>query len=84
MEYDEIRITTRREIDVCRGVVQKLEKLIRGFEEKYGMTSTDFSRNAALYDTPAANDLIRWKDSLLSLCRWKERLCAHLWVLKNY
>jgi hypothetical protein len=83
MEYDEIRITTRREINVCEGAIGKLELLVSGFEKKYHMTSADFLRDANLTGTPASDDLTRWRDSFLALCRWKERLKAHREIMNG-
>jgi hypothetical protein len=84
MEYDEIRITTRREISICVGAIRKLERCINGFEKKYRMTSADFLRDRDLSGVSAVEDLTQWRDGLLSLCRWKERLKDHRDIMKGF
>jgi len=80
--YDEIRITTRREISICKGAILKLERIIRGFEKKYPLAGADFAREAGLTTSVDTGDLTLWRDSRLALDRWKTRLQEHLEIMK--
>ena len=53
MEYDEIRISTRREISICRDAIRELEKTINGFAEKYGSPGTELPGDTRGPDTMA-------------------------------
>lgn len=77
--YDEIRITTRREISICRTAIEKLEEILRGFEKQYGFAGPE---DSTLRDRMNAEDLDRWRDSRLALDRWKTRLKEHIEIMK--
>ncbi len=77
MEYDEIRITTRREINVCRNAIKKLEVFIEDMEEKYHLKSLEMIAGLAASPHPLNEDFVRWRDSYLALKRWQERLAEH-------
>jgi hypothetical protein len=81
MEYDEIRISTRREIAICRGWIKKLETLIETMGKKYNTTSADFLTDLDPRNPPDGQ-MTRWHDSCCTLKRWKERLSAHLQILQ--
>lgn len=82
MEYDEIRITTCREIKVCEGAIKKLEKTIAALEKKYNKTSSDFLQDFNPYAYPPNGELTSWHDSCCALQRWKERLSAHWQIME--
>jgi hypothetical protein len=82
MIYDEIRITTCREIKVCEGAIKKLEKAIGVLERKYNKTSSDFLHDFDPYEYPPNGELTHWHDNCCALERWKERLSAH-WQIMN-
>ena len=84
LEYDEIRITTRREINVCEVAIRDLEKVIGSMEEKYKKTSADFLREFEPSAGPSEGELTRWHDSCRALERWKERLSDHRQIMKMY
>lgn len=77
VEYDEIRITTRREISVCEGAIRKLETFIGLMEKKHGIDSADFLKNFDPVSDASDEELSLWHESCLGLERWKERLSAH-------
>jgi hypothetical protein len=81
MGYDEIQITTRREINVCEGAIRKLEKVIMSMEKKYKTTSSDFLRDFDPHNSPD-DELKLWHDSCCALARWKERLSAHWQIME--
>ena len=82
IEYDEIRITTRREIAVCEGAIRKLKKIIEEMEEKYHKTSIDFLRDYDQSTHPPHGEMTRWHDSCCALDRWQERLAGHWQIMK--
>lgn len=79
VHYDEIRITTRREIGICRAAIKKLEDLLGGLEKKYGVSGPE---DPLLRGRMNAKDTLRWQDSRLALARWKGRLAEHLEMMK--
>jgi hypothetical protein len=81
MEYDEIKITTRREVDVCRGAIRKLERKLKDFEDKYGAPLTDAAAGKDVDIPVDVHDLESWRDGFLALERWRERLEGHLRIL---
>jgi hypothetical protein len=40
--YDEVWITTMREVEICRYSLKKYERFLRKMEDKYGMNTDDF------------------------------------------
>jgi len=86
MEYDEIRITTRREINICRGAIKTLEATITSLEEKYRLTAPGslegISGTCMSSPIVADEDQRRWRESHLALERWKERLKAHQQIME--
>ena len=77
MEYDEIRITTRREIIICEGKINRLEMIIAAMEKKYGLGSDEFFREFDPSCYSPDREVTYWHESCLALVRWKERLAAH-------
>lgn len=82
MEYDEIRITTRREIAVCKGAIQRLERVIAALERRYGKKTVDLLGELGDVGPPPEGDFRLWYDTSLALRRWDERLRAHQEILK--
>ncbi len=82
MEYDEIRITTRREIVICEKAIKRLEKVVEGMEAKYTLSSSRFLRDFDPLTSPVNGEFIEWYDSCLALQRCKERLSAHWQIMK--
>ena len=82
MKYDEIKITTRREINICEHAISKLEKIIASMERKYGKGSKDFFRELEGTPHPYDSDIVHWYESFSALTRWKERLAAHQEIMK--
>jgi hypothetical protein len=82
MRYDEVRITTCREIKVCEGAIKKLVKTIAALEKKYNKTSSDFLQDFDPSADPSNDELTSWHDSCYALQRWKERLSAHRQIME--
>ncbi len=82
MEYDEIRITTRREIEICLRAIKKLEKLLIAMEKKHSITSIEFLQNFDPETAQSGEEKVRWYQSCIALQRWKERLAEHQWIME--
>jgi uncharacterized protein (DUF342 family) len=82
MKYDEVRITTCREIKVCEGAIKKLTKAIAALEKKYNKTSREFLQDFDPYADQSNGELINWHDNCCALQRWKERLAAHRQIME--
>jgi len=82
MEYDEIKITTRREIAICEGAIERLEIIVASMERKYGRDSNDFFRDPDCTPHPYGREIILWQESFSALLRWKERLAEHMEIMK--
>lgn len=82
MTYDEIRITTRREINICEQAIKRLEKFVASMESRYGRKSDDFFQETDINAHANDRDIIRWHESVDALKRWKERLAAHEEIMK--
>ena len=78
MQYDEIRITTRREIHICEAAIKKLEHRIAAMEAKYRRKIADLQReDFDTIDGATHGELKRWRDDCLALQRWNVRLDEH-------
>lgn len=82
LEYDEIRITTRREIAICRQAIKKLETVLAGMEKKHRTASADFLKDFDPNITKATSEMIEWYESCCALQRWKERLVEHRRIME--
>ena len=82
MEYDEIRITTRREIAICEQAITKLEKTLAGMEKKHGISSTEFLQKFDPSITQADGEMMEWYETCQALQRWRERLVEHLLIME--
>jgi hypothetical protein len=81
LQYDEIRITTRREIVICERAIKKLEEVVGAMEDKHRTSSAAFLKD---FD-PAAHpdhELNHWYESWSALLRWKERLAEHRRIME--
>jgi hypothetical protein len=82
LKYDEIRITTRRETEICRQAIKKLEKLIADMEKKYCITSSEFLDDFDPNAVGHVEEKVRWYQNCLALECWKERLAEHKWIME--
>lgn len=63
--YDEVWITTMREIEICRYSLRKYEGFLKKMEDKYGMKTEEFVkryREGYLYN----KDFKKWYDTYLA------------------
>lgn len=65
MIYDEVWITTMREIEICRYSLKKYERFIKKMEDKYKMTTEEFLKRYGGF--PLENrDFKKWYDTYLA------------------
>lgn len=74
IEYDEIGITTGREVLICRKYIKKFKKKIMNFENLYSITTEEFLKRINNKDLNKNKDFISWHESYTGLKNWEERL----------
>lgn len=68
--YDEVWITTMREIEICRYSLKKYEAIIKKMEGKYGITTEEFLKRYKDESFPenkvSVRDFKKWYDIYLA------------------
>ncbi len=64
--YDEVWITTMREIEICRYSIRKYEDFLERMEAKYGMKTEDFLKKYEGNALEANRDFKKWYDIYLA------------------
>jgi hypothetical protein len=82
VEYDEIRITTRREIAICEQAIKKLEIVIAAMEKKYQLSSAAFQKDFDPGAPELNNELKHWYESCAALEQWRARLAEHMRIME--
>ncbi len=77
MEYDEIRITTRREIAICEQAIKKIKRELAAVEKKHGISNEVFLDSYSQQVVSPDSEMSRWYEMCSALERWKERLAEH-------
>ncbi len=72
--YDEVYISTKREIDVCEKAIKKLSRTISEMERKYQIKTAEFIAGFNEERIESNNDFLFWRESVDGLKRWEERL----------
>ena len=81
--YDELYISTMREMDVCAGVILKLERVIRDMEIKYNLKTPEFIGRFNRGGMEDNKDFIEWHGSYERLKHWEGRLKEFKDILRN-
>ncbi len=81
--YDEIYISTMREMDVCRDKIRECERIIAEMERSYGITTGDFLKRHAAGEMAGNADYVRWYECSEGLKSWTERLKGFEEILKH-
>jgi hypothetical protein len=81
--YDELAISTMREMDVCVRAIRKLETVIADMERKYHLKTPEFMERFNKGGMEDNTDFINWHASYESLKRWEGRLKDFNDILKN-
>jgi hypothetical protein len=74
--YDEVWITTGREIKVCEDAIKAYRKELRSFEERYRISTEEFINNSGTGKEAKVTekDRKKWYELYLGLKRTEERL----------
>jgi hypothetical protein len=72
--YDELYISTMREIHVCRMKIEKMTAMIKDMERKYNLKTAEFIERFDEGGMRDSEDYTAWHDSYEGLKNWEERL----------
>jgi len=81
--YDELYISTMREMDVCTGVIRQMEKIIGDMEKRYHLKTSEFMERFTKGGMENNNDFVTWHASYERLKHWEGRLKDFEAVLQN-
>jgi len=81
--YDELFISTKREIHVCEGAITRLRKTLDAMEGKYRMGTREFMGRFGRGELKEDADFLLWRESGEGLKNWEERLDGLREILKN-
>ena len=73
MYTDEYDISLKREINICRRSIKKIERFIAGMENKYNLKTEVFIQGFRKGESGNSKDYMLWKNKYEELERWKER-----------
>ena len=82
--YDELYISTMREISVCRKKIGKLKRDLGEMERKYGMSTEEFIRRFREGGMREHKDFSVWHDCHEGLRNWEERLRGYHEILGSH
>ncbi len=82
--YDELSISTMREISVCRKKIKKLTRNLEDMERKYHLSTAEFVRRFSEGSMRDHKDYVAWHDSYEGLKNWEERLRGFHEILQKY
>jgi len=82
--YDEVYISTMREIHVCRRNIKKLTALIRDMERKYNMTTQEFIGSTGGAVKGNSEDCAVWRESYEGVKNWERRLREFNEILERH
>jgi len=83
MVYDELYISTMREMDVCASTIRKLEKVIGDMEKKYNLKTPEFVERFSKGGMEHNKDFVEWHASYEGLKHWEGRLKDFKDILQN-
>ena len=81
--YDELFISTKREIGVCEGAIRRLRKTLDDMEGKYRMGTLEFVGKLGRGELKENEDFLLWRESCEGLKSWEERLEGLREILKD-
>ena len=81
--YDELYISTMREMDVCVSIVRKLERAIRDMERKYQLKTSEFIERFNKGGMEDNKDFMTWHTSYERLKHWESRLKEYEDILQT-
>jgi len=81
--YDELYISTMREMDICASAIRKLGREIGNMERKYHLETSEFMERFTKGGMEKNNDFITWHASYERLKRLEGRLKEFKEILQN-
>ncbi len=81
--YDELFISTMKEINVCKKAIRRLSKTLSDLETKYDLTTAEFIERFNDGRMRAEKEYIKWHDSFMGLKNWQQRLKEFEEILAN-
>jgi hypothetical protein len=72
--YDEVYITTRREIHLCEKAIERLKRKVAALEKKHAMTTADFAARFAAGELGKCGDFVLWHEAQVGIEGWGKRL----------
>ena len=81
--YDELFISTRREIGVCESAIRKLRRILEDMEGRYRFDTQEFIGKLGRGELRENEDFLLWRESSEGLKNWEERLEGLREILKN-
>ncbi len=81
--YDELFISTMKEIDVCKRAIKRSAGILNDLERKYNLTTVEFMEKINGGKMEKDKDFKIWSDSVEGLKSWQERLKELEEILAN-
>ncbi len=81
--YDELFISTMKEINVCKGAIRRLSGTLNDMERKYNLTTAEFMDKYDSGKMEDGRDFKEWHDSFIGLKSWQQRLKEFEEILGN-
>jgi hypothetical protein len=81
--YDELYISTMREMDVCRKSIKRLSKTLEDLERKYNLTTDIFIQRFRDGSMKDEEDYRVWHSSYAGLKNWEKKLKEFHEILLN-
>ena len=81
--YDELYISTMREIEVCKKSMRRHSKILENMEKKYSLTTDLFIQRLRDGTVKDEGDYRVWHSSYVGLKSWEEKLKGFHEILLN-
>lgn len=81
--YDEVYISTMREINVCKKEIKRLSKSLAGMERKYNLSNAEVIERFNGDSMREKGDYAEWNACYAGLKKWEERLNEFQEILVN-
>lgn len=74
MHTDEFEISLRRELDVCKSTIKRIQEFLSIMERKHKLTTAEFIQRAqkGTLSPELQDDSEAWQNNFDSLLRWQE------------
>ena len=83
LPYDEIYISTRREIRVCEDAIRELTRKIEAFSARHSMSTQEALAEHEKCGLRCSADLAQWRECAAGVRNWEERLRGLRAILDN-